>query len=404
MTAEVYLDTENLFRGFRPAAQSPEADTVQAELFGAAVADGEDSSIARMRRVVTAVFTWFDQVLREPPTRVSSYGKVWDQGVETFLTVLGENDVESFARVRGQAETDPRWETAGTQGRGTVPAGDSAHGVALEVKPSPALRRALYKWEGVQTIHVHVETGKNKAEEKLARDFLENGSVPGAATRYIIGSGDHDAIYPFDHSCIDHTIKAWVLLPPRHVGVYRKFGEAGSYPHIPAGRVMSLPEVLHQMRVHSNKEAQAVRRAAVKRRQARVSEAKSLHGLAAANNPDAALRHVALVANIDVSQLRGAVPGSAEWRRALGEEWVVDAAESYLPEFMTEAEAVLLAKGRVHARRVGALVRMCILLRAMGEPDNLEIDVIQELLLKLDHLDEAAAELRTLAILRKSAG
>jgi hypothetical protein len=193
-----------------------------------------------------------------------------------------------------------------------------------------------------------------------------------------------------------------VLLPPRHIGVYRKFGEAGDYPHIPAGRVMSLPEVLHQMGVHRNKGAHADRHAAVTRRQARVRDAESLPGLAGVKAPEAAMRHVALVANIDVSQLRRAVPGSPEWRRALGEEWVVDAVSSYFPEIVTEAEAASLAKGRVHPQRAGALVRMCILLRAMREPDSLEIEVVQDILRKLDHLNVAGAELKTLAMRRSA--
>lgn len=395
MTAEVYLDTENVFRGFRPASQTAEADTVQAELFGEPVADGE-SIIARMRRVVTALFQWFDRALSEPPSLVSSYGKVWDPGVETFLTVLAENDVDTFARVRGEAETYSRWTEEGEASNRRAPA--PPRDVALEVKPASALRRALYRWAGVPTIHVHVEAGKNKAEERLVGDFLRAGPARDEAARYLLGSGDHDALYPFDHACIDKTVKVWVLLPPRHFGTYRKFGDFGDYPHIPAGRVTSLPEVLHQMRVHRN-ESHKGRLAVLERRQARVRSALSISGVVAAIDPGLAHR-VALIANIDVSQLHRAVPGSPEWRRALGEEWVVQAAATYLPELMSEGEAALLARGRVHPERIALLVRLSILRRAMTGHDALSLDVIRALLKKLDNPIGAAALVTTLAIRR----
>ncbi len=399
MIGEVYLDTENVFRGFRPRTQSDDADTVQAELFGSAVGDSEESSIARMRRVVTALYSWFEQVLHEAPRTVSSYGKVRDPGVETFLTVLAESD-ESFARVPGKAEANSRRTQYGEQVRGTD--SDQGSTVELVVKPSAEMTRALYTWAGVRTLHVSVGIGRDKAEQHLVRDFHAACSREGAPTRHILGSGDHGAIYPFDHACIDPAVKAWVLLPPRHLGQYRKFGEAGHYPHIPAGRVTSLPEVLHLMRVRRNKRTTEERRAAVTGRRVRVAKARSLPGLSAASDSVATMRHVALVANIDVSQLRGAIPGSQQWLRALGERSVIDAVTSYLPEVVTEAEALVLAKGQVHPMRVAAIVRMCILLSAMRNPHLLDVDALKALLSQIDQLHTAHAELITLAILQDS--
>jgi hypothetical protein len=379
VTAELYIDSENLFFGFRAVSQDQRSDTIQAQLFGTAVGDETESSIARMQRVFTAIMQWCELNIAPAIDRVRSYGKVSDPGVRTVLWALGRES-GSFAYVTDpdQMGTDPNF-----------------------VGPDQWMDVGLFHWRSVPVIHTAVGGKTNAAELRLVDDFRAEVGARTTPTRTLLGSSDHDAIMPFDHAALDPEVRVWVLLTSHRARDVKHFGPFGRYAHIPPSRVISLPELLDDMRVGKNRGARIKRdRWESKRRRAIEAAVDTLAAEAPTVKASTVLRRIALTANIDARALGQVKIDSPGWKKALGERWVSDAVNHYLRDLTSESEWADITLGRVHVLRLLSLVRICVIRRALENQFELTHETLRDGLDQLGLLTACAGELALVFVAR----
>lgn len=352
MTAELFLDTENVFHGFRPrppVAGTP-ADTLQVALFGRSADVGRDGCVARLGRVVDAMVTWFGERSSDVVTHLHSFGKFGDPAVQAFLLAMADGE-EGFARAHDGAQLRTAY------GRHRTPE-----------------QKVLVSWfrrGDVQVVHRGVPPGPDEADRALVATFRERLSTTGTLRAVLLGGEDHDTVHPFDHALSFRDAEVWVVLP---AGAWRsvlRFDRYGSYPHIRPANVVTLGELLQDNAGH------AARARLRRRRDRALGAARRAAGAARAPHaPEGpglgrSVEHrLALAAGVDPTALALARWGTPAWQRAVGDPWVWDAVRTELSAVASADEADAVARGTAAPHRVACLVRQCVLRRiVVDEPE-----------------------------------
>lgn len=332
MKGELYLDTENIFYSLRTSDRKQQLPpATDAQLFGA---DNDTSLVRKAGKIFDLLTSWYREHAKADPLEVHSYGQNWDPGVKALLLALTAEE-ESFARV--------------------VNAGNA------EQEVDPNLRLGLYHRNGARTLHHSVGAAQHAAEQKLVKDLLIRLQDPAPAS-YLVGSADHDALFPLDHAVLERpTLDAWVLLPATS-RVWRRFRLQGSYPHIPSSRVFTLDEVLRSSWTTGGRLKKA-RQGLNAYDMKRITAARESAGLPTEFTHDNRQQQrrlegmVARLIGIHESNLVAARPGSPKWRNAIGADWLLDAANTSLFTEVSESERESVLNGTIAAPRLAQLIR-----------------------------------------------
>jgi len=390
MTGEVLLDTENLFRGFRPTpitGASPalqrlreETERVQRVVFGTIDGPGSDHAVERLGRLWDDLVDWFRADSGLEQLRGWSFGKLEDVSVRAFALALSD-DEPGFAR---SIETGER----------RIPAAE--------------WRESLLRFErhGVAVVHADVGVEAHAGERAMVAAFhrlrsggdlrgvaasARGGSVP---VGYLIGCGDRGGLFPIDHAvAAGEGALIRVVLPATSLGFIGQFGPGGAFRHLRPDQVALLPEIARDARLrrrHERVQAGRTRRHIV--HTARRATAAVNHG----DPLDEVVEHwLEASLGFDLELLERSAPGRSDWDAAIGEPLLVTPIRRALPLVATPGELDRIALGTLGRGRLRVLLDTALLLALFIERPAVRHSAVAAFLARTPRLARLGAGLPT---------
>ncbi|KQQ06110.1 MULTISPECIES: hypothetical protein [unclassified Rathayibacter] len=375
--SELLLDTENIFRGFRatPPADEPELEagagpeaveewekrskrlariradirSVQSQFYGLGEADHVRGASARLARLLADLIEWTALTTELPVGAVRSYGKPEDQAVRALYAGLASQEADgrtTFARA-------------------------SREELSLSIVP-PKPERVLLLWSGTTKVfHQNVPGGADQGELAMVAGFRSRSpSVPSFA----VACGDRRGLRLIDAELAGRPREVWVVLPSFAADLVERFGAGGEVTRVPPERVITLPQMLLEIRRHRRTSVDATDER-LERMLTRASERRRGREAARREARDATLRgpriEARLVALDGVDWDALTSDGLEGAGAPLGDPWLTDAVVLWLPRASRDEEALLLTSGRLGRDRCRQLVTTCLLLQLITEVGSL---------------------------------